>query len=473
MFTRNPDSPRRRVGPTVAIVLFIALLAAACEAAAVEPDSAAPAGGASIAPEQPTATVLPSGPAPPTAPRTAPPSTTTSTTSTTSTTLPPVTNGPPTTQITSPSPDTSVNTPVTVWGQASGVARIGRVTITVKDTGTGQYWNPETGEWQSEWLWYNADIASKNTPTSAWSFDFDPGGTIPSGLFQATAYAWDSRGEKDPVGSRIRFSALDENPNEWDLIWSDEFNGSSLDDRRWKAYDGSYGTPYRNQYYTTRSENVRVEDGKLILEAHEEPLNGQDYTSGMVVSNDSARPANTASRGNLAWTYGRFEVRAKVPDISGMWPAFWLRPADATYGSWPRSGEIDILEYSGPTPAGRTNPRGRFFVSGLHTWDPTGEAPSHKHEGPVWVDEVFDADFFDHFHTWAVEWEEGRFRWYIDGQLFDVADRDWQAPGAAFPAPFDQPFFITLNLQVEGYSGPVDLSQMPAQFEIDHVRVYG
>jgi beta-glucanase (GH16 family) len=351
---------------------------------------------------------------------------------------------------------------------------VSRLTLTIKDTGTGLYWNPTTGDWQAAWLWYDADIASTGSPSSAWSFAFDPRGTSPSGLYQATAFAWDGRGHKDPTGSRIRFSGTEQaDGDDWQLLWSDEFDGASLDPHRWKAVTGAYGAPSRDQHYTTRSENVRVENGHLVLEAHDEPYGDQGHTSGMVVSNDTDEPSAGHTRGNVSWTYGRFEVRARVPDVSGMWPAFWMRPATTTYGTWPRSGEIDVLEYAGPTPRGEVNPRGRFFTSGLHTWDPSGQAPSHKHEGPVWVDEELDADFFDDFHTWAVEWEADRFRWYVDDHLFDVATRDWQAPDAPFPAPFDQPFFLTLNLQVGGWAGPVDTGALPARFEIDHVRVYG
>ncbi|MEL7208475.1 MAG: glycoside hydrolase family 16 protein, partial [Actinomycetota bacterium] len=337
-------------------------------------------------------------------------------------------------------------------------------------TGTGRYWNPDLGDWQDDWLWYDATVPDPAPPTSAWSFTFDPAGTDGSGLYRVTAFAWDGTGTKDPEGHRVRFTSDTDGPNDWSLVWSDEFDGPGLDPSRWKAFTGEYGTPYRDQYYTARPDNVRVEDGALVLEAHDETWGARQHTSGMVVSNDASLPAVGATRGNLSWRYGRFEVRARTPDVAGVWPAFWLRPADSVYGPWPRSGEIDILEYAGPTPQGHQHPLGRFFSAALHTWDPSvdGTGGSKKHEGvrPV------DAAFFDEFHTFAVEWEPDRFRWYLDGELFHTADRDWLAPGASFPAPFDQPFFITLNLQLDGYAGPVADEQLPASFEIDWVRVY-
>lgn len=463
MAARSPASTvRARRAPLLVTALAFALVAASCDA------SVQAANGTD---QGPTATVTPpSGPAP-VGPRTGPP-TSPPTSTTTTTTLRP---GAPSTTVTFPSEGSNVAAPVTLTGTAAARDRVGRVTVTVKDTSNGTYWNPATGTWQSAWLWTDATVTSTTTPTTTWSTTFDPSGTTTSGLYQVKAFAWDGTGTIDPVGVVSTFAVRPDEPRDWQLVWGDEFDGAGLDAGHWKAVTGGYGTPYRDQQYTSRSSNVRVENGNLVLEAHTEPSGDQGHTSGMVVSNDAARPSNGATRGNTAWTYGRFEVRARVPDISGMWPAFWLRPADSAYGAWPRSGEIDVLEYAGPTPRGAVHPWGRFFAAALHTWDPDGgdgtdggPDGSKKHEGIHRV----DAAFVDEFHTWAVEWSPGEFRWYVDGRLFHVADRDWLAPGAAFPAPFDQPFFITLNLQVGGYAGPADDASLPARFEIDHVRVY-
>ena len=132
------------------------------------------------------------------------------------------------------------------------------------------------------------------------------------------------------------------------LVWQDEFNcaGNLPDTTKW-SYDNGNGCPnlcgWGNnelQYYTTaREENVQIKGGNLIIEARKEPLDGYNYTSARMV---------TKNKGD--WKYGRVEVRAKIPAGKGIWPAIWMLPTKWEYGSWPHSGEIDIMENVGYWP---------------------------------------------------------------------------------------------------------------------------
>lgn len=382
-------------------------------------------------------------------------------------------------------PDTEVltaeenlaGTRVVITGRATDDRGITKVKVTVKDNVSGRYWNPAIGRWQVEWLWYDAVLRRPRTPRTGWTFAFVPTGTGGSGRYQVAAVAWDDQGRRDPDVTRRQFrldTPVTEEPPVDEptapgrtLVWADEFNDTELDPTHWKSFSGLYNTPYCVQDYTAREDNVRVERGRLLLEAHRERSNGQDYTSGMVVSNDVREAANGSTRGNTAWTYGRFEMRAKLPDAAGLWPAFWMRPEDGVYGGWPRSGEIDILEYAGPNTHSW---RDRRIVHDLHWWSDT--APGHN--GSVPENTSVSAAWLDQFHTFAVEWDPSGFRWFVDGQLTHRAGSGWSAPGGAPGAPFDQDFFITLNLQVGGWAGPVDDAQLATAgaFEIDWVRVY-
>lgn len=386
-----------------------------------------------------------------------------------------VVNAAPVTEVLAPAGPTT--SPVVIRGQATDDRAITKVKLTVKDRDSGRYWNPATGRWQAAWLWFDTTIARPRARSTEWSFTFDPTGTPGSGRYRATAVAWDDQGRRDPGTARSRFRIeapvedppVDEDPGPGPgtaaLVWHDEFDGPTLDLTRWKTFSGLYNTPYCVQDYTARSDNVRVENGHLVLEAHPEASNGQDYTSGMVVSNDVREAASSSTRGNTAWRYGRFEMRARVPDAPGLWPAFWMRPADGVYGGWPRSGEIDILEYAGPTPTSWSD---RRIVHDLHWWSDT----ARNNNGSYGQATPVTAAWLDEFHTFAVEWGPTGFRWYVDGRLSHEATGGWSAPGAPAPAPFDQDFFITLNLQVGGWAGPVADQQLPGAFEIDWVRVY-
>lgn len=248
---------------------------------------------------------------------------------------------------------------------------------------------------------------------------------------------------------------------EWTLVWQDEFDGEELDRSKW-TFDltngESVGLPgWGNnelQYYTDRPENVRVEDGQLIITAREEEMEGFRYTS-----------ARVKTKGLASWKYGRFEIRAKLPTGKGLWPAIWMLPEHHAYGGWAASGEIDIMESWGSRPG---------LVTGTIHYG--GSWPHNMYSGK---DHVFtDGSDVTDWHEYALEWEPGEIRWYVDGELYSVQN-EWYSKDAdlqdhEYPAPFDEPFHLLMNLAVGGnFDGnPLDSTEFPAEMRIDYVRVY-
>lgn len=259
-------------------------------------------------------------------------------------------------------------------------------------------------------------------------------------------------------------------PDQWDLIWSDEFdgtgdnvdtNGVNLDKWGYQEGDGTeYGVPSwgnnEQQYY--RKENISVDPntGHLVITAKKEAYKGKPYTSGRLWTS-----------GTFTKAYGKFEARMKLPDGEGIWPAFWMMPADSEYGGWAASGEIDIMEARGrlPEEVGGTIHYGK-------------NAPNNKSTGAAYY--FPEGEDITGYHTYSVEWEPGELRWYVDGKLYQKLT-NWNSWGAdqpdkyAYPAPFDKPFYIILNLAVGGVFDnnrlPAD-SDVPAQMEVDYVRAY-
>ena len=240
------------------------------------------------------------------------------------------------------------------------------------------------------------------------------------------------------------------------LVWSDEFDGTGVDLTKWtfQLGDGSeVGLPggWGNnelQYY--QEENATVADGFMTITAREESVGGLNYTS-----------SRLRSLGKGDWTFGRMEMRAKMPIGQGLWPAFWMLSSDPSiYGPWAASGEIDIVEYIGSDP-------NRIFGT--------------IHYGASFPGNVFTStDYFlpsgtfnDDFHEFAVEWEQGEIRWYVDGMLY-ATQNSWFSTGGPFPAPFDVDFHLLLNLAVGGnLPGPPDATTVfPQEYVIDYVRVY-
>lgn len=255
------------------------------------------------------------------------------------------------------------------------------------------------------------------------------------------------------------------------LIWQDEFNGTTLDNSKWNYETGYYLNDDPNtwgwgnselQHYTNSAQNVFVQDGKLNIKALNEPKSfPQDpsryaqYSSGKI---------NTKNHFSL--TYGRVDFRAKLPTGNGIWPALWMLPQDHVYGTWASSGEIDVMEARGRLP-GATSGAVHFG----------GQWPTNRHlSGEYHFPE--GQTFANDYHVYSVVWEEDNIKWYVDGKFFFKVTRD-QWYSAAAPnnpnAPFDQPFYLIMNLAIGGtFDGgrTPDPSDIPATMQVDYVRVY-
>ena len=249
--------------------------------------------------------------------------------------------------------------------------------------------------------------------------------------------------------------------DEYKMVWSDEFEGTELNRDDWNVELHEPGWVNAElQEYVDSEENIYLEDGKLVLR----PVitvseNGVvSYTSGRV---------NTQNKHNF--TYGKFEVRAKVPEGKGYLPAFWLMAADENvYGQWPRCGEIDIMEVLGDA------------TDTLHGTIHYGHNSTSGHKQSQGTYKLEDSKFSDNFHTYACEWETGKITWYVDGVKY-YEESSWYTAMSdgtgklTYPAPFDQPFYIILNLAVGGswVGYPDETTDFENQtYEIDYVKVY-
>lgn len=242
----------------------------------------------------------------------------------------------------------------------------------------------------------------------------------------------------------------------YNLLWHDEFSGDALDETIWSYDPHEPGwTNNELQEYTTSTDNVFVKDGYLTLKAIKtQTENGKDYyTSGKIKGQNKSD-----------FLYGKIVIRAKVPEGQGLWPALWMMPTEEEkYGQWPKCGEIDIMETLGHQT--------EIAYGTLHYGEPHGEQQgTYTLEGTT---------FAEDFHEYSVEWEPGEFRWYIDGNLYHTVN-DWFTAvqgedDKPYPAPFDQTFYIQMNLAVGGTwpGNPDDTTDFDnAEFLIDYVRVY-
>lgn len=272
-------------------------------------------------------------------------------------------------------------------------------------------------------------------------------------------------------GEEVYVDNPDRSDEGYVLIWSDEFEGEALDKTKWFCQIGTGAseglTDWGNQeleYYTDREENVRVENGELIITAVEEEkrYGGKLFTSARI------RTITDEDEVLFSTKYGRVEARIKLPAGEGLWPAFWMLPVDdSIYKKWAASGEIDIMEARGRVP---------------------DRVEGTIHYGQNWPNNVYKGEEFvfpedtdtTEYHLYSLEWEPGVLRWYVDDECYHTTEQ-WFSKGSAsatdytYPAPFDVPYYILLNLAV---GGTFDLeanpygTEYPAQMKVDYVRVY-
>jgi beta-glucanase (GH16 family) len=247
---------------------------------------------------------------------------------------------------------------------------------------------------------------------------------------------------------------IEEEEKEWQLVWADEFEGEELDESKWSFQYGTGAAEGLNgwgnnelQYYTDRPENITIDDGILNITARNEQFEGMNYTSGRI-----------RTMGKRDWTYGRVEVRAKLPRGQGIWPAIWMLPTDEIFGGWPKSGEIDIMEMVGHEPE---------------------KVHGTVHYGPDWPENQFtgtsysldDGTFADDFHIFSIEWKMDSIKWFVDGnEFFSVTPSRLQP----HQYPFNARFHLVMNLAVGGnWPGiPDETTEFPQSLIVDYVRIY-
>lgn len=236
------------------------------------------------------------------------------------------------------------------------------------------------------------------------------------------------------------------------LVWSDEFDYNGLPNSLKWSYDtagndGGWGNNEKQFYTQARLKNAEVKDGFLSITARKEEYKGFHYTSARLI---------TKQKGD--WLYGRMEIKAKLPDGRGMWPAIWMLPTDWAYGGWPASGEIDIMENVGYDPY--------VIVGSAHT-------ESYNHVIGTQKNATINIPTcYSGFHVYALEWEVSEYRVYVDDTLYFTFKNE----GTGYKVwPFDKRFHLLLNVAVGGNWGGaqgIDDSVFPRTMVVDYVRVY-
>lgn len=242
-----------------------------------------------------------------------------------------------------------------------------------------------------------------------------------------------------------------------ELVWSDEFDGTTINPGVWVA---SFSTALNNelQFYTNRPENLRVRDGKLQIIGLRESYQNRSWTS-----------ARIRTQNRMDFKYGKVELRAKLPRGKGLWPAFWMLPSNKIYGGWPYSGEIDILENRG-------HEMDRFQTS-LHfsAVASPGSGNTLADRRIISDETILIGDSLNTWHLYGLEWNEDGMIWYFDHEeVFRVSRTQIEAQAEVYP--FDEEFHFILNLAIGGnYLGdqqPDQTTPDSSYFEVDYIRLY-
>jgi beta-glucanase (GH16 family) len=222
----------------------------------------------------------------------------------------------------------------------------------------------------------------------------------------------------------------------WKLAWSDEFDGPAIDPANW-GYEVGYIRNQEYQFYTTRPENAYISNGNLVIMARREKYNGYAYTS-----------ASLNTQGLHEFQYGRFEMRARIPTDSGAWPAWWALGVNILTDGWPKSGEIDMMEFY----------RGKLLfniMDSVGNWDSVTRPFTDSAS----------------YHVWTMDWDADGIRLYFDGTL--VNDYTISLAAAGSDNPFRQKLYLLVNLAIGGTNGgDPSGSTFPQYYYIDYIRVY-
>ncbi|MEC5142964.1 glycoside hydrolase family 16 protein [Chitinophaga sp. 212800010-3] len=236
----------------------------------------------------------------------------------------------------------------------------------------------------------------------------------------------------------------------WKLTWSDEFNYKGLpDSTKWGYETGrsGWGNNELQLYTAADTSNAKVENGFLYITARNTGGGDNKYTS-----------ARMTSRNKGDWKYGKLEVRAQLPAGRGLWPAIWMMPTRNSYGGWPASGEIDVMEHVGYM-------KDSIFGS-LHSKTYNHVIGTQKTKG------VFIKDPYSKFHVYGVEWTPDNITFLLDGKVYYQGFNEHKTFAEW---PFDKPFYLLLNVAVGGNWGGkhgVDDTVFPAAMQVDYVRMY-
>ena len=262
----------------------------------------------------------------------------------------------------------------------------------------------------------------------------------------------DDSGQQSPSPTTPPIDA----PEGYTLVWSDEFESPTLDPLNWQCETGGNGWGNQEKQYYTDGDNIRIEDGCLVIEARKQTVGNNAYTSGRITS-----------KGLYEFTYGYVEARISLPSGAGTWPAFWMLGANNSTARWPLCGEIDIMEHVGSEPT--------MISHAAHTKEKNGSV------GNNWSNRQYVDGIEEGFHTFALEWKKEAdqgddcLTFYIDGVESATL---WEPHGAASTTvkwPFNKSFFIVLNLALGGsWGGAIDDSifDNPVEMKVDYVRLF-
>jgi beta-glucanase (GH16 family) len=246
---------------------------------------------------------------------------------------------------------------------------------------------------------------------------------------------------------------------EWKLVWSDEFDYTGLPASAKWSYEEGFVRNNENQYYTkARSENISVNNGILVITGRKEQYLNAAYKPGSTDWKTKDELASYTSaclitKGKFSWTYGKVEVRAKLPEGKGTWPAIWTLGDNIWEVGWPRCGEIDIMEYVG------------FEPNTIHT-----NIHYEKASDGQYATQMKSKDFSgisDDFHIYGMEWDENKIIILMDGIV--VNSFEIRFAGNIFK----KPQYLLLNLALGGsWGGEIDDTIFPVKYEVDYVRIY-